>query len=157
MRRTDEGAFVLSILSWRASAICLRSLAGGIGGEPALGAVVKTLAAATASDSEVARIRRRSLFDSAALKHKPLAFSSGFAGGPPSTLRAAVHAHGPPAVRRRPGPDMGLERARRAQTIADPEARAAFGGKLATFTDFMRDMAPGERAGPANPGAGQPK
>lgn len=119
-----------------------------IGGEPALVAFVERFYEATASDPAVTRIWGWHPPDIAELKPKLVAFLSGFVGGPPLYPQL----YGPPFMRARHLPfpigaeerDMWLRCARVAldAAVADPQARAEFGLKLAAFADHMRNVAP---------------
>jgi hemoglobin len=118
-----------------------------IGGEAALAAFVERFYDVMASDPEVQRIWRLHPPDIGELKAKLVAFLSGFVGGPtlypqrygPPFMRAR-HLHVPIGIEER---DMWLKCARAAldAAIADPEARAEFGAKLAAFANHMRNMA----------------
>ena len=121
------------------------SLYARFGGHDALEAFVERFYAVMASDPAVRRIWKWHAPDIGELKEKLVAFLSGFAGGPP--LFAELY--GPPFMRARHlkfriGPeerDMWLKCAFAAlnDTIAEPEARAEFGYRLAGFADHMRN------------------
>ena len=97
-----------------------------------------------AKDPDVLRIWRWHAPDLTELKHRLVAFLSGFVGGPP----LCPQLYGPPFMRARHlkfriGAEergMGLKYAFAAlnATVADREARAEFGSELAAFADYMR-------------------
>lgn len=125
-----------------------RSLYDRVGGEAALESFVERFYAAMATDPEVGRIWAMHPADVGELKARLIAFLSGFVGGPPVYPRLygppfmrARHLHLPIGTEER---DMWLKCARVAlsETIADPVARAEFGGKLAAFANHMRNREP---------------
>ncbi len=139
------------------------SLYERIGGHAVLEAFVERFYEAMANDPEVVRIWRWHAPNLAGLKHKLVAFLSGFAGGPPLYPRL----YGPPFMRARhlkfrigaEERDMWLKCAfaTLTATIADPVARAEFGYRLAAFADHMRNRdEDGARTGSACGGAAGP-